>query len=237
MSVTIRPYLGGDQWEVDVRITFPDGREYRERKKAPVTGKSAALRWAQDRERYLLREGPPRRDETVQKEVETLRAFGPRFVDGYARANQHKPSGIAAKATILTRHLYPAFGEKALNAITTEDVQQFKVRLRNDKKSAKTVNNILTVLNTLLRTAVDWGVIESKPCVVRLLKVGKPVMAFHDFEEFERLAESARVQSENGYLAVLAAGEAGLRCGEIIGLLRVPQILITPFPEILITFP
>jgi hypothetical protein len=34
------------------------------------------------------------------REVPTLETFWPRFVDGYARANRQKPSGIAAKETI-----------------------------------------------------------------------------------------------------------------------------------------
>jgi len=34
-------------WEVDLALRLPDGTPIRERVKAPVTGKSAALRWAQ----------------------------------------------------------------------------------------------------------------------------------------------------------------------------------------------
>ena len=36
-------------------------------------------------------------------------------------------------------------------------------------KAAKTVNNILTVLNVLLKKAVDWDVIDRMPCAVTLL--------------------------------------------------------------------
>jgi hypothetical protein len=89
MSVTLRPYRGGG-WEVDITIRLPDGSQYRERKRASRFSKSAARRWAEDRERYLLQHGPP----TAHKEVPTLEAFAPRFVDGHARANRHKPSGI-----------------------------------------------------------------------------------------------------------------------------------------------
>ena len=53
MSVTIRPYRRGG-WEVDVRVVLPDGRRRRERKRAPVSSKTAALRWGQARERELL---------------------------------------------------------------------------------------------------------------------------------------------------------------------------------------
>ena len=59
-----------------------------------------------------------------QKEVATLETFAPRFVDGHARANRHKPSGIAATESIIKWHLVPALGAKRLDAITNE-------RLRN----------------------------------------------------------------------------------------------------------
>jgi hypothetical protein len=85
MSVTLRPYRGGG-WEVDITIRLPDGSQYRERKRASRFSKSAAHRWAEDRERYLLQHGPPR----AKKEVPTLETFAPRFVDGHARANRQK---------------------------------------------------------------------------------------------------------------------------------------------------
>ncbi len=88
---------------------------------------------------------------------------------GYARANRHKPSGIAAKETVLDVHLLPALGATRLNDISTEQVQRFKHRLQN--RTPKTVNNVLTVLNVLLRKAVEWGVIERKACTIRLLSI------------------------------------------------------------------
>ena len=99
---------------------------------------------------------------TSQKEVPTLAEFAPRFVDGHARANRQKPSGIAAKETILNIHLVTWLGTKRLDAITTEAVQQLKHRLSD--RAPKTVNNVLTVLNMLLKKAVEWEVIERMPC-------------------------------------------------------------------------
>ena len=58
MSVTLRPYRRGG-WEVDITLRLPDGSQYRERKRASRFSKSAAHRWAEDRERYLLQHGPP----------------------------------------------------------------------------------------------------------------------------------------------------------------------------------
>jgi hypothetical protein len=118
MSVTIRPYRRGG-WEVDIRVVAPDGsRELRERKRAPVSGRSAASRWAEGRERVLFeRLMRPPHDHAPPKEVPTLRQFAPRFLDGHARANRQKPSGVAAKEMILRVHLVPALGQRRLDAI------------------------------------------------------------------------------------------------------------------------
>ena len=43
MSVTVRPYRRGG-WEVDIRVVLPDDSEHRERRKAPLSSKSAAQR-------------------------------------------------------------------------------------------------------------------------------------------------------------------------------------------------
>jgi hypothetical protein len=45
------------------------------------------------------------------------REFASRFLDGYAKANRLKPSGIASKETALRVHLAKAFGDKRLNEI------------------------------------------------------------------------------------------------------------------------
>ena len=127
MSVTLRKCDGKDNiWEVDIRILLPDGSKLRERREAPVGGKTAALRWAQERECVLLKEGKPKRQLLTIKEVPTLKEFAPRFLEGYVRANQHKPSGIAAKEAIMALHLLPRLGAKRLDEITTEDVQRLK---------------------------------------------------------------------------------------------------------------
>jgi len=63
----------------------------RQRRRAPIASKSAAVE--QEKEVISTTETP------------TLREFAPRFMDGYARANRQKPSGIAAKLTVLKVHV------------------------------------------------------------------------------------------------------------------------------------
>ena len=211
MSVKVRPYRQGG-WEVDIRVRLLDGTWSRERRKAPVSSKSGALRWGQDREREILLHRPAKR----RKEVPTLAEFAPRFLEGYAVANRQKPSGIAGKETILRVHLLPMLGTRRLNAIGNEDIQQLKSALGD--RAAKTVNNVLSVLNTLLKIAVEWELIEHMPCTVRLLRMSHTEAPFHDFDQYGRLVDVAKSVDDRAYLAVLLAGDAGLRCGEIMAL-------------------
>lgn len=211
MSVKVRPYRRGG-WEVDIRLRLPDGSRLRDRSRAPVASKSAAVNWGQDRERHLLQHGPAR----LKKEVPTLEEFAPRFMDGYARANRQKPSGVAAKDTILRTHLVPTLGKRKLDAVTNEDIQRLKGALK--EKSPKTVNNVLTVLSMMLKKAVEWEVMDQTRCVIRLLPTPKSSAAFHDFDDYERLVEAARASDVRSHLIVLLGGEAGLRCGEIMAL-------------------
>src|SRR5262249_35266912 len=214
MSVTLRPSEGKENvWEVDIHVLLPDGNKLRERRQAPVIGKTAALRWAQARERALFKDGKPKRQPAVRKQVPTLTEFATRFLDGYVKANQHKPSGIAAKESIIRLHLLPRFGAKRLDEITTEDVQQLKAALAT--KSGKTVNNILSVLNVLLKTAQEWSVIEQRRCAIRVVRTMMNEATFHSFEAFERLVQAARETDDIVLLIVLLGGEAGLRCGEM----------------------
>ena len=208
MSVRIRPYRRGG-WEADIRVLLPSGEPYRERRRLTVDAKSAATRWAQARERALILTGPAKE----KKEVPTLTAFAPRFIDGHARANQLKPSGIAHKEAVFRGHLLPQLGSKRLDAITTEDVQGLKRRLST--RSPKTVNNVLTVLGTLLKKAVEWGVIDTMPCSVRLLKTTPGSLDFYDFDEYRRLVTTAAKIDSTTLLVVLFGGDAGLRAGEM----------------------
>jgi integrase len=85
-------------------------------------------------------------------------------------------------------------------------------------KAPKTVNNILTVLNVMLKKAVDWDVIARMPCSIKVLPVSKGSTKFYDFEEFERLVAAAKTTDPRAHVLVLLAGEAGLRLGEMVAL-------------------
>jgi integrase len=223
MTVKIRPYRRGGL-EVDIMIRMPNGETYRERRKAPTDSRSAAMRWAKDRERHLLVHGPTTKtkgrvvapDSEQKKEVPTIAEFAPRFMDGYAVANRHKPSTKRTTEYALRVHLLPTLGERRLDELNQEDIQRVKIRLA--KHSPKTTNNILTTLSTLLKCAVELEEISELPIQFKRMRVPRKSMDFFDFDEYERLLDAAKALDPRYYAFVLAAGDAGLRAGEIRGL-------------------
>jgi integrase len=212
--VKVRPKRGGNGWEVDVRFRWPDGTVYRERRNAPVSGKDAAKRWAEARERSLLSGGKAALEAPAEDGL-TFSAFWPTVVKDHYRANRKKPSTIDAAETIERVHLRPVVGAKRLSEICNADVAKIKGALADARP--KTVNNVLTVLSRALRCAVEWEKLPAMPCKIRLLPVSEPAMVWYEVEDYRRLVEAARF-SRRVLLLVLLAGSAGLRRGEIIAL-------------------
>ncbi len=165
-----------DGWEVDLALWLPDGAPIRERVKAPVSGKSAALRWAQEREGQILAQKG--RKPKGERQVPTLAEFKPRFVEGHVKANRLKPSTAEAYESVFRTHLEPAFGSMRLDSIGDELVQRFKGELVEDELANKSINNVLTALSVMLKRAVDWKVIDGMPCRIRLLKWERTEVAF-----------------------------------------------------------
>lgn len=221
MTVKVRPYKRGG-WEVDIMLTFPGKEPVRERRKAPVGTRSAAKRWGEERERQLYEQmaisdaDDTSRPAISKKEVPTLAAFIPRYVEGYIKANRLRPSTLSERETSFDKHLIPALGDVRLDRITPERIQQFKAD-RPHLKSI-TVNKLLTLLRAVLNVAVEWGVIDKLPMKIKRLKESPPDFRFYDFEELDRLVLAAERNSPNTLLVVLLGGEAGLRCGEMVGL-------------------
>ena len=201
---------------MDIRLRFPDGARYRERVQSPASTYSASLRWGQLREAQVVADGNHSEVKCMRPAAPTLAEFWPRFMEGHARANQEKPSSIDTRERLFRLHLKPVMGELRLDAIDDEQVQRLKGRLSRQKP--KSVNNTLTVLNKLLKVALEWKVIGALPCTIRLLKASPSVVEFYEESEYERLVDAAKKLDPRTHLAVLLGGDAGLRLGEILGL-------------------
>jgi integrase len=227
VSVTQWNKNGTKGWQVDIRITFPDGKRLRKRVKSPVTSRSGSERWGQQMEAELI--ATRGRKEEKRPPAPTLGAFWPRFIREHMVAERRKPSSIASAESIFLHHLAPLLRDRPLDKITDADVQALKASLADMSRS--TVNSVLSPLGSALKRAVDWGVLDGLPCRVRLLKPYKPEVAFYDFTDYLRLLEAARMLDPRIELLVLLGGDAGLRRGEFLGLewpdLDLPRRAIT----------
>lgn len=205
-------------WMVDFVVKLPDGRKARIREVPPpeLQSRRGAEQWERD-VWAAIKDGSRKLEKGGARGiVPTLAEFMPRFIDGYARANQHKPSGIRSKESIFETHLLPALGERRLDQISTEDVDALKAGM--GLKSPKTVNNALHVLSRALRVAVKWKVIDAMPCEIDTLAVAKVEMEFYEAPIVERLLAAAGALGRREELVVLLGVDAGLRAGEIDGL-------------------
>jgi integrase len=109
--------------------------------------------------------------------------------------------------------LIPLLGDPRLDEITNADVQQLKAKLGH--LSVKSVNNTLTVLSVVLKKAVEWGVVDTMPCTIKLLKWHSAERPFYDLDDYERMLTAAKKIGGHAELLVLLGGDAGLRVGEI----------------------
>ena len=227
MSVKIRervyPETNTVTWQADIHVKLLDGRKIRERSKIPgATSRSAALKWAHERERWLILHGHEKEaEEAAAEEAEaapkmpTLAEFSERFVAEYLLANRLKPSTIYNRKKYIRIYLIPNLGDQLLDEIGEADIQRLKAKYAHH--AVASVNAILEVLGSMLRMAVEWDVIPAAPRI-RKLKRQDRRFAFYDEPTYQRLVEAARATDERCLLAVLLGGDAGLRGGEIAGL-------------------
>jgi integrase len=199
-----------DCWMVDVDYEHPDGRRERLRKVSPVQTRRGAEEYERQLRHDLLmgRYG-------IRKEVPTFEEWWHgRYWNEWVIGRKNKPSSMESKRSTYEHHLKAAFGHKRLDEIGVGEVARFRAGLIQKQLTDKTVNNILTILSKPLRYAVDVEVIMKAP-KVGLLRVEANEIDAWELHEYARILAAARRTDPTGYAAVLLAGEAGLRVGEV----------------------
>ena len=206
-------------YEAHIVIRVPGGPPVRRRPTIPFE----FSRTATEREAWAEREHDETKKRLTHHEaprppIPTVAEFEAEFL-AYGKANRQKASTQYARKRVLARHILPFLGTKRLDEINELDVQAIKARLKD--KKPKTVNNILATLSKMLRVAKRLRVITALPVeTFELLKVRSKPPEFYDFEEYDRLVRAAAELDDRILAMVLVAGDAGLRPGEIVGLVQ-----------------
>lgn len=126
----------------------------------------------------------------------------------------NKPATLAHKRKLFVLYILPALGRRRLDEIDAAAVVDLKKQMASAPGS---VNNALSLLRMVLRDAVTAGLIEKVP-TIRNVRMPKRKPHFHGLQAYERLLAAGRKLGRHVYLALLLAGDAGLRNGEIAGL-------------------
>jgi integrase len=216
-------------------VRTPDGRKVRIYGTPKAEGLPETRAGAEEAERRaitrVLDTGEVKKPAIEKKEVPTVREFHEVFLAA-SRIN-NKPSSVDSKEKLLRVHILPRLGDLRLDQVTYAIIEDFKIALaqrpiNTDKTymevkiapkskrllSAKTINNVLTVLRRMLVVARKRGLIESVP-EIEWLKSAKPEFDFLDFGEAKRLLDAADGEWRT---MILVALRTGLRHGELIGL-------------------
>lgn len=115
------------------------------------------------------------------------------------------------------KHLVPRFGDRPVSAITRQEVQGYVTHLAQAGYAPKSIDNIHDTLSAVLRTAVEWGHLQSNPALgVRLptLKTVRPKWALTTQQAASLLLALPLIARTMAGLAMLS----GLRRGELFAL-------------------
>jgi len=131
-----------------------------------------------------------------------------------------KPSTLRAAQSHLRIHILPRIGDLPLTACTAKNVQAFISAMAVAGRTRKTIENIITTLNSLLSTARKWGYISQTVLFKRsdlyLPRENERKEArFFDAEQARRIIAVSNEPFATMY-AVLAS--TGIRAGECLGL-------------------
>ncbi|HEY0714667.1 MAG TPA: tyrosine-type recombinase/integrase [Polyangia bacterium] len=208
-------------WRFRKVVHLPDGTKHRISGTPPINKKWAAEKEEESRVFLLFQSAT---NPEPKKEVPTFEEwFLGRYMREWCEAQQNKPGTVAEKKSIFEHHLRGYLGPLRLDAIDVGVIQGLKAALskkgnRYDKPlSLKTRNNILAVVSNALKYAEEVGLIKEAPRI-RQYKFERPEIECWDFEEWTRLLDTARREGDALSVAVLLAGDAGLRLGEVLGL-------------------
>ena len=136
--------------------------------------------------------------------------------------NPLAPSTIDHYKTNLERHIKPFFGNKRLDAISPELVQNWILALSQEGYNHASINIIIATLRVMMKEAVRLKLITSSPMdkIRKLITYTKEVQILKN-EEMHRLFPpdwKAIWDSYELYIFNKLAACTGMRLGEIIGL-------------------
>lgn len=154
-------------------------------------------------------------DKNKQPIGEWLEYWLNNFKKHQIRAKTFERYGVSLRC-----HINPYIGNKLMNEITSEMLQEHLLMLIEELELApRTVNSVRRLLIQALNEAVDLGYMEKNPALkTKAIKTTKPIINVLTKEEAMRLINAARAHSMNSWIIIILALGTGMRIGEIFAL-------------------
>ncbi len=136
-----------------------------------------------------------------------------------AEERGRKPSTLRDYRSVVRVHFLPAFGDQALERITTETIERWlSARLREGKLSRRSLQKMVVLLNGIFRRARRVWKLPVNPVaeVERLTTPKRSGIEFYSPEEVHALVRCASNAQDR--VLFLTAALTGLRMGELLAL-------------------
>ncbi len=148
----------------------------------------------------------------------TLEEYVEKWMNVY-KVNKLKPSTLATYKKHLRAHVLPAFGDRELASITTEDIQQFL----NERSylAKKTLSCMRHFMGEIFKDAKEDGLIEKDPTASRRIAI--PSDKSYDrhalpLEQFKEIITRLDCLSTSDRRMLVLMMFTGMRRGEVLGL-------------------
>jgi integrase len=215
--MTVRKAMrrGSPRFIIDILYKTADGRRKRFRKDAQVQTLTAA----KAEERRLLRKLGEAGD--LLSDAEKPDSSHYTFADAVAHfrrthaATRLKASSRRGYDRVIDAELVPRFGTLPLGRVDRQAVNKMDAELAGDGLKPATRANVQVVLRSVLRAAVEAGMLDDMPKLPRLPRPGQSVVQTLHPDEVEAVLQAAH---ESQRVAFALAAYAGLRAGEVRGL-------------------
>ena len=220
MTVRSRTRRGKRRWFIEIPYRSSTGKSLRFRRDASVQTLSAARTEDARRQKLLALTGVPFEAgsaDLAESDVAatTFADAVKMFFDAYA-PSRLKPSTIRGYENVIRTHLMPRFATTPIGSIDAVAVRKLDGALVARGMSVSTRCTVLCALRSVVRRfAPEAGLLEEAPVLPRLPRVGLKITQAMTEAEFKA---ALAVASPTLRRAMLLAGRAGLRAGEIRGL-------------------
>ena len=166
-------------------------------------------------------------------EDESLRYIYEQWLELVVPEIYHSEQSVATAKGYVTKHILPYFEKVSIDEITTQDIQKFFFKLRiektfneNGKKEKKKVmpstatkRKIFSILNSIFKSAKNWGYIISNPCDnIELKSPETPDMDVWSPEDTLYFLNLKQVKNSIFFLPFLLLSTTGMRRSEVCGL-------------------